>query len=292
MEVKLKTRAKINFSIDVVGKREDGYHLVEMIMQTIDLYDVITLCETPGKGIAIKCSGGIVPSDSRNIAYKAADLIIKRCGIEKGVKIDIEKRIPVGAGMAGGSCNAAGVLVGLNRLWNLGLSVEELKQLGLELGADVPFCIEGGTALAQGIGEKLTPLKDVKDVWIVVCKPNFSVSTAEAYKSLKLDSMGTRPDTGRLLGYIEKNDIKALAGGMVNVLESVTQSRYSVIAHIKDKMMHQRALGSIMTGSGPTVFGIFKNFEDAHKAESKLKAMWEQTYLVKTENRGVEFNEG
>ncbi|MZQ75849.1 MAG: 4-(cytidine 5'-diphospho)-2-C-methyl-D-erythritol kinase [Peptoclostridium sp.] len=292
MEVKLKTRAKVNFSIDVVGKREDGYHLVEMIMQTIDLYDVITLCDTPEKGISIKCSSGIVPSDSRNIAYKAADLIIKRCGVEKGVKIDIEKRIPVGAGMAGGSCNAAGVLVGLNRLWNLGLSVEELKQLGLELGADVPFCIEGGTALAQGIGEKLTALKDVKDVWIVVCKPNFSVSTAEVYKSLKLDSVGTRPDTGRLLGYMEKNDIKALAGGMANVLEGVTQSRYSVIAHIKDKMMHQRALGSIMTGSGPTVFGIFKNFEDAHKAESKLKAMWEQTYLVKTENRGVEFNEG
>lgn len=292
MEVKLKTRAKVNFSIDVVGKREDGYHLVEMIMQTIDLYDVITLCDTPEKGIAIKCSNGIVPSDSRNIAYKAADLIIKRYGVEKGVKIDIEKRIPVGAGMAGGSCNAAGVLVGLNRLWNLGLSVEELKQLGLELGADVPFCIEGGTALAQGIGEKLTVLKDVKDVWIVVCKPNFSVSTAEVYKSLKLDSVGTRPDTGRLLEYIEKNDIKALAGGMANVLEGVTQSRYSVIAHIKDKMMHQRALGSIMTGSGPTVFGIFKNFEDAHKAESKLKAMWEQTYLVKTENRGVEFNEG
>jgi len=292
MEVKLKTRAKVNFSIDVVGKREDGYHLVEMIMQTIDLYDVITLCDTPEKGIAIKCSGGIVPNDSRNIAYKAADLIIKRCGVEKGVKIDIEKRIPVGAGMAGGSCNAAGVLVGLNRLWKLGLSLEELKQLGLELGADVPFCIEGGTALAQGIGEKLTALKDVKDVWIVVCKPNFSVSTAEVYKSLKLDSMGTRPDTKRLLEHIEKNDIKALACGMANVLEGVTQSRYSVIAHIKDKMMHQRALGSIMTGSGPTVFGIFKNFEDAHKAESKLKAMWEQTYLVKTENRGVEFNEG
>lgn len=292
MEIKLKTRAKVNFSIDVVGKRDDGYHLVEMIMQTIDLYDLITLGDAPGKGIMLTCSSSIVPSDARNIAYKAAALLKGMFGVEKGIKIDIEKRIPVGAGMAGGSCNAAGVLVGLNKLWNLGLTTEELKQLGLKLGADVPFCIEGGTVLAQGIGDKLTTIKDVKDVWIVVCKPNFSVSTAEVYKSLKLDNMGTRPDTKRLLGYIEKGDIKALAGGMANVLESVTQSRYSVIAHIKDKMMHQRALGSIMTGSGPTVFGIFKNFEDAHKAESRLKQMWEQTYLVKTENRGVEFNEG
>ena len=292
MGIKLKSKAKINLSIDVLGKREDGYHNVEMVMQTIGLYDIVTIEENISGDIAIKSDTLNIPCDERNIAYKAASLMKKFIGTDKGADIYIQKRIPVGAGMAGGSSNAAAVLIGLNRIWKAGLSETELMEMGVKLGADVPFCIKGGSMLAQGIGEKLTSIEKACDFWVVVCKPNFSISTVEVYKNLDLAGVVERPDTARVIEYIENGDIKSLAGSMVNVLEEVSEKRYSVISHIKEKMMHQKALGSIMTGSGPTVFGIFKNFDDAHRAESKLKSLWDQTYLTKTEDEGVEVYEG
>ena len=183
--IKLKSRAKVNLSIDVLGKRQDGYHLVEMIMQTIDLYDLIEIKEKEENQITIKSASEEIPLDCNNLVYKAADLIKKTFNLTKGVEIYIQKNIPVAAGMAGGSSNAAAILVGLNKLWNLNLSDQTLEELGLKLGADVPFCINGGAVLASGIGEELTPIKGLsKDVCIVVCKPDLFVSTKEVYESL------------------------------------------------------------------------------------------------------------
>lgn len=292
MGIKLKSKAKINLSIDVLGKREDGYHNVEMVMQTIGLHDIVTIEENTSGEITIKSDTSNIPCDERNIAYKAASLMKEFIGTDRGAHIYIQKRIPVGAGMAGGSSNAAAVLTGLNSLWKAGLTESELMDMGVTLGADVPFCIKGGTMLAQGIGEKLTPIRKSCDFWVVVCKPNFSISTVEVYKNLDISQIPERPDTAKVIEYIEHGDVKSLAGSMVNVLEQVSEKRYSVISHIKEKMMHQKALGSIMTGSGPTVFGIFKNFDDAHRAEAKLKSLWDQTYLTKTEDEGVEVYEG
>ncbi|WP_419742240.1 4-(cytidine 5'-diphospho)-2-C-methyl-D-erythritol kinase [Paraclostridium dentum] len=287
--IDLKSRAKVNLSIDVLGKREDGYHLVEMIMQTIDLYDKLKITEIEENSILIKSNSLDIPLNEDNIMYKAVNLLKNQFNIEKGIEISIEKNIPVAAGMAGGSSNAAAVLVGLNKLWNLGLSENELKDIGLKLGADVPFCITGGSALAEGIGEKLTNIKGLpEDLNILVCKPNIFVSTKEVYQSLNMDKVKRRPQNKELIDALQKEDVKFISENMVNVLEEVTSLKYSEIGQIEDIMIKNKALGSMMSGSGPTVFGLFDNKDCAIKAKEDLQGKYNQVYLVKSSNKGVE----
>ena len=289
--IKLKSRAKVNLSIDVLGKRQDGYHLVEMIMQTIDLYDLIEIKEKEENQITIKSASEEIPLDCNNLVYKAADLIKKTFNINKGVEIHIKKNIPVAAGMAGGSSNAAAVLVGLNKLWNLNLSDQTLEELGLKLGADVPFCINGGAVLASGIGEELTPIKGLsKDVCIVVCKPDLFVSTKEVYEGLDLQNIKNRPDNKFLIECLKKGNINLLATNMVNVLETVTSKMHEEIKDIENVMLENNALGSMMSGSGPTVFGLFDKEEDALSTKGELLKKYNQVYVVRSSEKGVEVN--
>ena len=287
--ISLKSRAKINLSIDVIGKREDGYHIVEMIMQTIDLYDDIKLKELEEDNITIKSECSYIPLNEDNIVYKAAKLIKEKMDIKKGIEIFIKKNIPVAAGMAGGSSNAAAVLVGLNELWKLGLSKDELRDQGLKLGADVPFCIEGGTALAEGIGEKLTYIKGInKDVNILVCKPDIFVSTKEVYQSLDIKNIEKRPDNKLLIEKLKNDDIVSVSNNMVNVLEEVTSKKYSDIKVIEDIIAKNGAMGTMMSGSGPTVFGFFDNEEKAKRARVELLENYSQVYVVTSSEKGVE----
>lgn len=287
--ISLKSRAKINLSIDVIGKREDGYHIVEMIMQTIDLYDDIKLKELEEDNIIIKSECSYIPLNEDNIVYKAAKLIKEKMDIKKGIEIFIKKNIPVAAGMAGGSSNAAAVLVGLNELWELGLSKDELRDLGLKLGADVPFCIEGGTALAEGIGEKLTYIKGInKDVNILVCKPDIFVSTKEVYQSLDIKNIEKRPDNKLLIEKLKNDDIVSVSNNMVNVLEEVTSKKYSDIKVIENIIAKNGAMGTMMSGSGPTVFGFFDNEEKARRARVELLENYSQVYVVTSSEKGVE----
>ena len=289
--ISLKSRAKINLSIDVIGKREDGYHIVEMIMQTIDLYDDIKLKELEEDNITIKSECSYIPLNEDNIVYKAAKLIKEKMDIKKGIEIFIKKNIPVAAGMAGGSSNAAAVLVGLNELWELGLSKDELRDLGLKLGADVPFCIEGGTALAEGIGEKLTYIKGInKDVNILVCKPDIFVSTKEVYQSLDIKNIEKRPDNKLLIEKLKNDDIVSVSNNMVNVLEEVTSKKYSDIKVIENIIAKNGAMGTMMSGSGPTVFGFFDNEEKAQRARVELLENYSQVYVVTSSEKGVEIN--
>ena len=290
--IELKSRAKINLSIDVLGKREDGYHLVEMIMQTIDLYDIIKITENKINEININSNSLDIPLNKNNIVYKAAKVLKDKFNIKNGLDIFIEKNIPVAAGMAGGSCNAAAVLVGLNKLWNLNLSEKELQEIGLTLGADVPFCISGIAALAQGIGEELTYIKGLsKDTSILVCKPNLFVSTKDVYQGLDLENIKDRPDNELLIKCLEKGNIKLLSENMVNVLETVTSKMHNEIADIEKIMLDNNALGSMMSGSGPTVFGLFEKEEDALKAKGELLKKYNQVYVVRSSEKGVEINE-
>ena len=290
--IELKSRAKINLSIDVLGKREDGYHLVEMIMQTIDLYDIIKITENKINEININSNSLDIPLNKNNIVYKAAKVLKDKFNIKNGLDIFIEKNIPVAAGMAGGSCNAAAVLVGLNKLWNLNLSEKELQEIGLTLGADVPFCISGNAALAQGIGEELTYIKGLsKDTSILVCKPNLFVSTKDVYQGLDLENIKDRPDNELLIKCLEKGNIKLLSENMVNVLEIVTSKMHNEIADIEKIMLDNNALGSMMSGSGPTVFGLFEKEEDALKAKGELLKKYNQVYVVRSSEKGVEINE-
>ena len=287
--IQLKSRAKINLSIDVLGKREDGYHLVEMIMQTIDLFDKIKIFSLKEDTIIIESNRLDIPLDSTNIVYKAADLIKKQYNIKEGVKIIIEKNIPIAAGMAGGSSNAAAVLVGLNQLWQLKLSENKLKELGLKLGADVPFCIGGQTALAENIGEKLTKIDGLSEnIFILVCKPELFVSTKEIYEEIDSKIIEKRPNNKLLIQLLKENKIQQIADNMYNVLEEVTRERYPVIEEIEKIMMENDALGSMMSGSGPTVFGLYINREDAENCKNKLLKKFSQVYIVKSHNKGVE----
>ncbi len=288
--IKLKSRAKINLSIDVVGKREDGYHLVEMIMQTIDLYDIISVKNIPNyDSIMIKSNSKEIPLNSNNIVYKAASLIKSRFNIKNGVEIFIEKNVPVAAGMAGGSANAAAILVGLNRLWNLKLTKDELREIGLELGADVPFCIEGGSYLASGIGEELTQITGLQEnVSLVVCKPNLFVSTREVYQNLRLDTLNKRPDNEYLMKMLREFKVEDVAKNMVNALEDVTIKNHKEISHIKNIMIENDSIGAMMSGSGPTVFGMYLNKNDAEKCKRELLKYYNQVYVVKSSKKGVE----
>jgi 4-diphosphocytidyl-2-C-methyl-D-erythritol kinase len=268
--ISLNAHAKINVSLDVLNKREDGYHNLRMIMQTIQLHDTISIQEITS-GVEIKCTAPYVPSNSSNIAYKAAEAIINNYKLDAGVRIVIDKKIPVAAGLAGGSTDAAAVLKGINTLFKLGISQNELMKIGKTIGADVPYCIMGGTALAEGIGEELTQLTPLDNIPIVLVKPRIGVSTAWVYKSLDLNIVDSRPNTEQLISALEKRDIRFIAENMSNVLESVTKAKYPVIEKIKKDLVEKGAIGSMMSGSGPTVFGLFEDAERAKRAFNILK---------------------
>lgn len=284
-KISIKTYGKINLYLEVIKKREDGYHELQMVMQSIGLYDTVSLKEREADEIILYTNSPYIPKDEGNIGVQAAKLIKEEFQIEKGIEITIDKKLPVAAGLAGGSANAAGVLKGLNELWNLNLSEEKLRDLGLRLGADVPFSIMEGSAIAEGIGEKLTPIAGLKNTWLVLCKPGVSVSTPDVYKELDLSVLEKRPLAKEFLRAIENRDLKFISNNMYNALESVTLHKHAVIRDIKQKMMQFNAIGTMMTGSGPTVFGIFKDQERAKKAARNLKKYHHQTYVVNTYNK-------
>lgn len=277
--MELKAFAKINLSIDVCGVREDGYHEVRMIMQSIGLYDVLEF-NARENDIKIYCTNPLVPNDRRNIVYKVLELIKKTYEISGGMEVNIDKRIPVAAGLAGGSADAAAAILSANKLWNIGMDYEKMVSIGKQVGADIPFCLEGGTALAEGIGEKITKLPPVKGIYIVLAKPPIYVSTREVYKNLKLDEIVEHPDIDMMIKAIRENNIRYVANNMVNVLETVTIKKYPVIDEIKRIMVEFGSMGSIMSGSGPSVFGIFETKEDAEKCYNRLSDYIKEVYLV------------
>lgn len=267
----LKAKAKINLTLDAVGKRENGYHDLRMIMQTVNLHDTISIKKTKTPGIKMATNLHWLPRDEKNIAYKAAKLFLEEANIKSGIYINIYKRIPVAAGLAGGSTDAAAVLVGLNKLFEKHYSKKKLMEMGLKLGADVPFCIMRGTVLAEGIGEILTPLPVIPYTYVVLAKPNISVSTASVYGALKLDEIKKHPETDLVVEAIKKQDMDFVINHMSNVLEEVTIKMHPEIENIKQDMIKLGAQGSMMSGSGPTVFGIFKTKEQALEATEYFK---------------------
>ena len=286
-KIELKALAKINLGLDVLGRRENGYHDVRMVMQTIYLYDDVTLERTGEAGIQVRTNLHYLPVDEKNIAYQAANLLMEEFHIREGLKITLNKRIPVAAGMAGGSSNAAAVVVGMNRLFRLGLSEQELMERGVKLGADVPYCVMRGTVLAEGIGEVLTPLAPLPRCYILVAKPRISVSTKTVYEKLDAHEIEDHPDIDGLLAGLEAGDLKKVASAMGNVLEKVTMDDYPVIAEIKDKMKENGALNAMMSGSGPTVFGIFEDKYVARQAMQKIRnaGIAKQCYVVNVHNK-------
>jgi len=266
-KIELKAPAKINLALDVLSKRDDGYHELKMIMQTVELADLVTIELTAAPG-RIKLSSGLrwLPNDNRNLAYAAAELILDRFQVNRGVSIHLKKRIPVAAGLAGGSTDCAAVLRGLNKLFSLNLSLSELMDLGEQLGADVPFCLFGGTALAEGKGERLTRLPALPDAFVALIKPPFSVSTADIFKSFNPDAVNSKPDVNKMIDKIKNNDLIGICNCFANSLETVTVGKYPAIEQIKKELINRGALGTLMSGSGPTVFGVFENRLDAQRA--------------------------
>ncbi|MBT2648842.1 4-(cytidine 5'-diphospho)-2-C-methyl-D-erythritol kinase [Bacillus sp. ISL-34] len=280
MKLMEKAPAKINLALDVLFKRPDGYHEVEMIMTTVDLADRIELKEIKGNHIQILSHNRFVPDDHRNLAYQAAFILKERFGINKGVSITIEKNIPVAAGLAGGSSDAAATLRGLNRLWKLGLSMDELAEIGAEIGSDVSFCVYGGTALARGRGEKITHLPAPPKCWVILAKPTIGVSTADIYKRLQTSKM-EHPDVPGMISAIMENNYHAVCDGLGNVLEQVTLQLYPEVANIKDQMKTFGADSVLMSGSGPTVFGLVEHDSRMQRIYNGLRGFCDQVYAVR-----------
>ena len=269
--MRLRALAKINLGLDILRKREDGYHEVRMIMQTIQMYDVLKMKKVKKPGISLSVNYPYIPSDERNLVYKAAKLLMDEFQVKEGVDICLEKFIPVAAGMAGGSSDAAAAMVGINRLFKLGLSERELMDRAVNIGADVPYCIMRGTALAEGIGEKLTRIAQIPDCFVLIGKPGLSVSTKMAYESLQLDKISSHPDIDGMIRDIENGDLLTMTEKMGNVFEPGIIEKYPVIGEIKDLMEDNGALKAMMSGSGPTVFGIFDDREKMEVAAAVLR---------------------
>lgn len=265
-KISINAMAKINLGLDVLRRRENGYHDVKMIMQTVNIYDTLEFVRTQEPGIVVKVDAMELPTDENNLIYKAAKLLFDKCGVTEGVTITLTKRIPIAAGMAGGSTDAAAALVGINQLFGLQLSMQELKEIGVKIGADVPYCIEGGTALSEGIGEILTKLPDAPDCFVVVAKPEISVSTKYVYENLHANELKYHPDIDGMVEAIRSGDLDGVCTRMENVLETVTEKKYPVISELKVLLKDAGAENSLMSGSGPTVFAIFKEEEAAKKA--------------------------
>ena len=285
-DISLKALAKINLGLDVVRRREDGYHEVRMIMQTIHLYDRLDIKRTKESGIQIQTNLSFLPVNENNLIYKAAKLLMEEFSITDGVSVKLDKRIPVAAGMAGGSTDAAAMLFGMNRLFSLGLTKRQLMERGVQIGADVPYCIMRGTALAEGIGEELSPLAPMVKCPVLIAKPSISVSTKFVYQNLKLDDATIHPDIDRLIADIRAKNLYDIAAHMGNVLETVTIPNYPVIDEIKKHMLSHGAVGAMMSGSGPTVFGLFDDEATAKKAYKAMRSshLARQVYLTSVYN--------
>ena len=282
-EIKLKARAKINLGLDVVRKREDGYHEVRMIMQMINLYDKITMRRITESEIRVTTNLPYLPVNEDNLVYRAAKLLMDEFQVTEGVEIELQKYIPVAAGMAGGSSDAAAVMVGINRIFHLGLTKKQLMERGVKIGADVPFCIMRGTALAEGIGEVLTPLPAMPHCSLVIAKPKIHVSTKFVYGNLKANELKEHPDIDGQVQALREGSLEQLVAKMGNVLETVTVPAYPVIDEIKKTMLKNDAMGAMMSGSGPTVFGVFEREERAQEVCRLLKkeGAAKQIYLVR-----------
>ena len=285
-DISLKALAKINLGLDVVRRREDGYHEVRMIMQTIHLYDRLDIKRTKESGIQIQTNLSFLPVNENNLIYKAAKLLMDEFSITDGVSVKLDKRIPVAAGMAGGSTDAAAMLFGMNRLFSLGLTKRQLMERGVQIGADVPYCIMRGTALAEGIGEELSPLAPMVKCPVLIAKPSISVSTKFVYQNLKLDDATIHPDIDLLIEDIKAKKLYDIAAHMGNVLETVTIPNYPVIDEIKKHMLSHGAVGAMMSGSGPTVFGLFDDEDTAKKAYKAMRSshLARQVYLTSVYN--------
>lgn len=288
MSIRLKALAKINLGLDVLGRRENGYHDVRMVMQSIYLYDEVKIERTSKPGISVRTNLTFLPTGEGNIAYRAAAMLTEEFGLPDGVRILLRKHIPVAAGMAGGSSNAAAVLFGMNRLFELGLTQEELMERGVKLGADVPYCIMRGTVLAEGIGEELTRLPAMPKCTVLVAKPPISVSTKMVYETLDAKEIIRHPDIDGLIDGLEQKNLQKIASCMGNVLEDVTIPMYPVIEEIKQEMLVCGALGAMMSGSGPTVFGLFEDKISALKAQEQIrkKALAKQVYITNVHSAG------
>ncbi len=285
-EIKVKALAKVNLGLDVLRKREDGYHEVRMVMQTVHLYDLLEIRKTAEPGIAIKTNLDFLPVNENNLIYKAAKLLYDAYGMKEGIAVNLQKHIPVAAGMAGGSTDAAAMLYGMNKLFCLKLKQAKLMELGVKIGADVPYCLMRGTALAEGIGEKLKSLPPMPKCPVLIAKPGISVSTKYVYENLELNGHTVHPDINAQILAIRRKDLKAVAGHMGNLLETVTVSKYPVINEIKRCMTECGALGAMMSGSGPTVFGLFEDGQTAKRACETLRdsQLAKQIYLTSIYN--------
>lgn len=284
--LELKALGKINLGLDVLGRRENGYHDVRMVMQTVYLYDRIWMEKSEDSQIMLTTNLYYLPINENNLAYRAAAMLREEFHIKEGVKIRLEKHIPVAAGMAGGSTNAAAVLYGMNRMFSLGLSQEELMERGVKLGADVPYCIMRGTVLAEGIGEILTPLPQIPKCYVLIAKPPISVSTKIVYEKLDAHEITEHPDIDGIITGLERQDLSQITACMGNVLERVTIDAYPVIEKIKDVMKKNGALNAMMSGSGPTVFGIFDDKRKARVAAAKIRQLHlaKQIYVTNMHN--------
>ena len=284
--LELKALGKINLGLDVLGRRENGYHDVRMVMQTVYLYDKIWMEKKKDPQITLETNLYYLPVNENNLAYQAAKLLMDEFDIKEGVDIRLEKHIPVAAGMAGGSSNAAAVLYGMNQMFSLGLSREELMERGVKLGADVPYCIMRGTALAEGIGEELSQLPRIPKCHVVIAKPPISVSTKMVYEKLDALELVEHPDIDGIIEGLNAGDLKKITGCMGNVLEKVTIEEYPVIEQIKDVMKENGALNAMMSGSGPTVFGIYDDKRKARAAAAKVRQarLARQIYVTNMHN--------
>ncbi len=295
----LKAYGKINLGLDVLRRREDGYHDVRMIMQTVGIFDRVDLVRTEQAGIQVETNLYYLPTNENNLVYKAAKLLMDEFQVQDGIQIRLQKFIPVAAGMAGGSSDAAAVLFGINKMFGLGLSTEELMKRGVKIGADVPYCILRGTALSEGIGEVLTKLPPVPQCQVLVAKPGINVSTKFVYENLHANELKPEehPDIDAIIRAIENRDIFGIADNLGNVLETVTIKEYPIIQEIKDAMLESGAIGSLMSGSGPTVFGLFTNPAAAQAAYENLRYgkqsdLAKQVYLTNFYNQKEERNHG
>ncbi|MGL4742610.1 MAG: 4-(cytidine 5'-diphospho)-2-C-methyl-D-erythritol kinase [Sarcina sp.] len=281
--MKRKAYAKINIALDVVGKREDGYHLLRMIMQTVDIYDEIEVKKINSPNtIKLTTDKYYLPTDEKNLAYKAAKLFLDTYKIKDGVEIHIKKNIPVSAGMAGGSTDAATVLYLMNKVFNVKENKEKLKNLAVKIGADVPYCIDGGTALCEGIGDKIKKLKPFKDKILVVVKPSFGVSTKEVYGDLDVTKINKHADIEGIMKCMAREDLYGVSTRMRNILENVTVKKHRIVREIKDELKLAGAIGTMMSGSGPTVFAFFEDMLVAQKAYDKMKSAYHNSDIFIT----------
>ncbi len=265
-EIKLKARAKINITLDIIGKRDNGYHDVEMIMQTINLYDRLILRKIKKDKILIKTNLKYLPVDERNLVYKIIAYMKETYDLPRGVFVDLHKMIPVAAGMAGGSADAAQTIIGMNKLFNMNLSMDDMMEIGSRFGSDIPYCMVQGTALATGLGENITYLDPFPDFYVLIVKPNFSMSTATVYQNFNLDEVEVHPQTSKVIEAIQEGNRESICQGLVNVLETVTPRIHPEIHEIKNRVRELGAKGVLMSGSGPTVYGLFTSNRTAEKA--------------------------